>query len=46
MELKQSTGSIQTEKAFRAIESKVEQRFVYTMEMLENTHTVTIDVLS
>jgi TonB-linked SusC/RagA family outer membrane protein len=31
------------EKAFREIESKVEQRFVYTTEMLEASKPVTID---
>ena len=39
-----SLKNVPLEKAFREIESKVEQRFVYTREMLEGSHAVSIKV--
>ena len=39
-----SLKNVSLEKAFRAVEEKVEQRFVYTSEMLQKSEPVTIDV--
>lgn len=39
-----SLKQVSLEKAFREIESKINQHFVYTRDMMDQSHTVTIDV--
>jgi TonB-linked SusC/RagA family outer membrane protein len=39
-----SLKQVSLERAFKEIESKIDQRFVYTRDMMDQTHSVSVDV--